>query len=631
MAVLEVTTHKTRYGVPIPQDQAALEPFLFGPTNETRQFFVNQGETFCVRATCDGCTLAQGCEFKEDQVLLCFNPTTKQPLAQPHPRRSVGYEQRQFWPLIPKAGISDEQLIEAGVPEHHIPALKDDEHFTGFFDPIPYPYAERPLRVVRNMIRWYGTEEELAAHPISQVCNKLPPFVPGIMVPHSLDFSSIEPLVNTIVTREQQWLTVFNGYSKETIREIAIDNDMAPPAHTLSFSQNQLTNPERPAEGTKYYLCHLNDELSKTSFEKMCPKCPVKDHCRTLHSIYKIAKDSWHDINLKFLYSDRQHEWNKPDGTWDGEIFKHYRGITKIVGLAITYGGSAWTVSANMNETVQQAEVRVERFLAGLPTFRSYMEVQKAKVLMTGEVFSIFGRRRDVRYYSHPDPEKFPNFKERKKMQGYAQRTSLNHPIQSSAGDLLKMVTNRVSQMIRDKGYSPLFGFSLPPKIDVYNPPPTLLATFLSVHDETDYLIDSRHRDEMIAEVYKQSQLEDVLRGFGVDFSLELDVEYDATATWTGKVSHPTARVYAVWHRDDPSQSPDMPRRPTETIVLNRQTTPANFLAELSQLVSSFSVSTNSQALPLVLSDGQFEYPFDKPVPIVLLRERGIPYIVRKT
>ena len=155
---------------------------------------------------------------------------------------------------------------------------------------------------------------------------------------------------------------------------------------------------------------------------------------------------------MNFLYDDKRGEWTNGDGSLNAQGFKFYRSITKIVGLAITYGGSEWTVSRNMGETVPQAKVRVDNFLLRLPTFRQYMNIAKAKVLQTGMVYSIFGRRRDVRKYSHPTGT---DYKQNRKDQGYAQRTALNHPIQSSAGDILKIVTNRVSRMIRESGCEP--------------------------------------------------------------------------------------------------------------------------------------------------------------------------------
>lgn len=635
----EPQIYTTRYGVPILDFNSTLEPYLVGPTDESKQFFIDQGEHYCIRATCDGCPIKEGCESVQEPVMMMFNDHLKKPRPQPHPRRGVGYEQRSFYPLFWDDALTDAELIEAGIPAYHIMGLRDEENFTGLLDPIPYRPEKNPLRVLKQQLRWYGTPEEYAEHPISKITKLLPPYIPHEMKVVSFDFSSIEPLTNTIVTREPEWMKVFYGYPKEALREVAMDSFPKDMSCLIQIDQADLTVQDQFCQPkTTHYVCHLMDELQKTSFEKQCGKCANKESCRVLHGINLTAKDSWHDINLKYLYSDMVPQWSTGNKDNDDAVFKHYRGITKIVGLAITYGGSAWTVSKNMGETPDQAQVRIDGFLGGLPVFRSYMNNAKQRVLQTGRVYSLFGRMRDIHEDSHPNTG---DWKMDRKRQGYAQRTALNHPIQGSAGDILKIVTIRVNQHIRNEKLSPLAGYSLPKQIDVYNPPRTLLNIFLSVHDETDYLMWWADRDKIISKVYEISQLADVLKGFGVDFTLELDIEYDKTSTWTGKIKYPAARAYGTRYVEGLRSRKDLPREEvgsadsrgaTEIIVLELSSTPRKFLDNLSSEVDAYNVSYSGVRLPLVLRDKNTNqsWDFDRLVAVSMLQERGIPYVLEK-
>jgi DNA polymerase I-like protein with 3'-5' exonuclease and polymerase domains len=102
---------------------------------------------------------------------------------------------------------------------------------------------------------------------------------------------------------------------------------------------------------------------------------------------------------------------------------KDLRNIGKIVGLALCYGGSNYTVSGNMNTNKEDAQNKIDSFFSKLSILNLYMIAAKNKVLEIGKVYNMFGRCRDVSKWA---------FSQNWKDKAYAQRTALNHPIQST-------------------------------------------------------------------------------------------------------------------------------------------------------------------------------------------------------
>lgn len=203
------------------------------------------------------------------------------------------------------------------------------------------------------------------------------------------------------------------------------------------------------------------------------------------------------------------------------------------------YGGSAWTVSRNMGETPDEAQEKIDAFFQELPDLLAYMYRAKRSALETGFVKNLFGRLRSV----------VADIQQGRKGIGYAERTALNHPIQSTAGDLLKISTIRISDLIERKKWSPTWGDRIPmiqPEGTSYKD--FIFCMFSSVHDELVSIIKDGEIENFSPLVYEAMQIEDVIRNFGVRYNLEMDSEYDLTRSWTSTEKYDQAKIYMLRH-----------------------------------------------------------------------------------
>jgi hypothetical protein len=260
--------------------------------------------------------------------------------------------------------------------------------------------------------------------------------------------------------------------------------------------------------------CFLENEIDKKSFEGQCNKCPLKEICVSKKDIYKNVAGDWHSLNASGLYGD---EFDK---CTDKYKRKDLRGVAKIVGLALCYGGSAYTVSGNMGTTKAEAQVKIDNFFRKLSTLEIYMYFAKEKVLEHGKVYNLFGRCRDMSKWA---------FSNRWKDKMYSQRVALNHPIQSTSAEVLKILMIRVDEYIENNGLSLIYGLGVPQNLDLTKVSyrDMIVHELLSTHDEVDSLFNQNNIDQLLPVLYEIMQIKDVIGAFNVGFDLELDCEYD--------------------------------------------------------------------------------------------------------
>lgn len=488
-----------------------LIPTLIGAADH-KHFITFQGEIHCIRETCEGCSfLGNGCESEEVEIQQSIIP---------HSRRGVGFEERPFLILLFKEGHSfstlPQELWDNPLADRAY-AHEGNLHWA-LTDP-----KTAKFHTLKQQLRYYGTREEFSTTPYAEFLEIFDEYVPQHRIV-SLDYSAIEPRVSTLVSREPEWIKVFAGEPKVISKQIALVDVTEAPSYVETL------------DGETY--CYLEGEMDKEVYEEQCSKCPVKDRCTVKMEHYKNVATDWHGINTEGLYGE---EFTKPVDKFRA---KELRGIGKIVGLALCYGGSAWTVAKSMQSSVEEAQARIDNFFRKLTVLASYMTATRTAVRRQGFVVNLFGRVRDVSQWAW---SKAPTQAERRRDAGYAERTGLNHPIQSSAAEILKIGAIRANEYIRDDNLNPIGGYYPPVKFEAlptYRDFKTFMAS--SVHDEMMYVMRDDSFDSVIPMLYIKMQLTDVLNAFGMPFQLEMDCEYDETRSWTASEKFHTAKIYLL-------------------------------------------------------------------------------------
>ena len=114
----------------------------------------------------------------------------------------------------------------------------------------------------------------------------------------------------------------------------------------------------------------------------------------------------------------------------------------KAVNFGIVYGISAHGLGDSLGIGYAEAQATIDRYFAAYPRVRGYLDETVAEAHKTGYAETLFGRRR-------PIPElNSSNFNTR----AFGERTAMNHPMQGTAADLMKLAMIEVDRRLLGEG-----------------------------------------------------------------------------------------------------------------------------------------------------------------------------------
>ena len=112
------------------------------------------------------------------------------------------------------------------------------------------------------------------------------------------------------------------------------------------------------------------------------------------------------------------------------EVTKDMRYKSKAVNFGIVYGQSKYGLAKSLKITPAQAEFFIDKYFETYPNIKLYMDSIDEYVEKEGFVETIFGRKRYLeREINSPNAM----------IREFAKRAAINHPIQGSASDLIKI------------------------------------------------------------------------------------------------------------------------------------------------------------------------------------------------
>ncbi len=129
------------------------------------------------------------------------------------------------------------------------------------------------------------------------------------------------------------------------------------------------------------------------------------------------------------------------------EVTYNQRRFAKAVNFGLIYGMGAFRLARDSELTLAEAENYIKEYFGRFPGIRRFLDSTKEKAKKQGYVETLLGRRRY-----------FPVF--RGQMSGSnrqawlrAEREAINHPIQGTAADIIKIAMLRLHNALHDGGY----------------------------------------------------------------------------------------------------------------------------------------------------------------------------------
>ncbi len=129
-------------------------------------------------------------------------------------------------------------------------------------------------------------------------------------------------------------------------------------------------------------------------------------------------------------------------GVPPAEVTATQRSAAKAVNFGIVYGISDFGLARQLGCPVAEAHAVIARYFERYPGVKEHMEAVVAEARRTGEVRTLFGRRRQL-----------PDLAQRNwARRAFAERTAMNSPIQGTAADLIKRAMIAVDAALEARG-----------------------------------------------------------------------------------------------------------------------------------------------------------------------------------
>ena len=147
------------------------------------------------------------------------------------------------------------------------------------------------------------------------------------------------------------------------------------------------------------------------------------------------------------------------------------RSRAKAVNFGIVYGQQAFGLSQTLEIPMAEARDMIDRYFEVYPGVRAYLDETVREAKENGFAETMFGRKRHI-----------PELRSTNRQQrSFGERTAMNHPMQGTAADIIKMAMNEVQRRLLAEGFA--------------------AQLMIQVHDELDFSVPADEVERLSAMV----------------------------------------------------------------------------------------------------------------------------------
>ena len=126
------------------------------------------------------------------------------------------------------------------------------------------------------------------------------------------------------------------------------------------------------------------------------------------------------------------------------DVTPQLRSRAKAVNFGIVYGQQAYGLSQSLGVSFAEAQEMITRYFKAYPQVRRYLDDTVAQAREQGWVETLYGRKRHIRELLSNNPN----------VRNFGERTSMNHPMQGSAADIIKLAMIEVQRRLFEEGFA---------------------------------------------------------------------------------------------------------------------------------------------------------------------------------
>lgn len=164
------------------------------------------------------------------------------------------------------------------------------------------------------------------------------------------------------------------------------------------------------------------------------------------------------------------------------EVTPDLRSRAKAVNFGIVYGQQAYGLSQSLHISMAEARDMIDRYYEAYPGVRTFLDNVVARAKQTGYAETMYGRRRHI-----------PELKAKNtQLRGFGERTAMNHPMQGTAADIIKIAMARVSRRLEEEGFAAHMILQVHDELDFECPIDEVERLTTMVRDVMEHVVDLR-------------------------------------------------------------------------------------------------------------------------------------------
>lgn len=164
------------------------------------------------------------------------------------------------------------------------------------------------------------------------------------------------------------------------------------------------------------------------------------------------------------------------------EVTPDLRSRAKAVNFGIVYGQQAYGLSQSLHISMAEARDMIDRYYEAYPGVRTFLDNVVARAKQTGYAETMYGRRRHIPELKAKNPQ----------LRGFGERTAMNHPMQGTAADIIKIAMARVSRRLEEEGFAAHMILQVHDELDFECPVDEVERLTAMVRDAMEHVVDLR-------------------------------------------------------------------------------------------------------------------------------------------
>ena len=164
------------------------------------------------------------------------------------------------------------------------------------------------------------------------------------------------------------------------------------------------------------------------------------------------------------------------------EVTPDLRSRAKAVNFGIVYGQQAYGLSQSLHISMAEARDMIDRYYEAYPGVRTFLDNVVARAKQTGYAETMYGRRRHIPELKAKNP----------RQRGSGERTAMNHPMQGTAADIIKIAMARVSRRLEEEGFAAHMILQVHDELDFECPVNEVERLTAMVRDAMEHVVDLR-------------------------------------------------------------------------------------------------------------------------------------------